>query len=83
MLEGAGFKVIVIGVQNINNNKQLLVQKRLKEPYFGYKGFISGKIRYGEKIFETAKRELKEEAGLDCEEFHLKKKLFLPNDYKL
>jgi 8-oxo-dGTP pyrophosphatase MutT (NUDIX family) len=39
------------------------MQKRLKEPYFGFYGFITGKVKLGKKIFETAKREFKEETG--------------------
>ncbi len=57
--------VIVVATRFINGERYLLVQKRTKEPYFGYYGFITGKIRYGEKVSETARRELKEESGLD------------------
>ncbi len=57
--------VIIIATKNIKGKKHLLVQERTKEPYFGYYGFITGKIRFGEKVSETAKRELKEEAGLE------------------
>ncbi len=41
-----------------------LFQERLKQPYFGYWGFPSGKVRWGESIIETAERELLEETGL-------------------
>lgn len=47
----------------VKNNKYL-VQKRLKQPYFGFHGFITGKIRWGETIPEAALRELVEESGL-------------------
>ncbi len=65
--------VMIVAIKDNGENKQYLVQERTKEPYYGYKGFITGKIRYGEKVIETAKRELKEEAGLDCEELHIKR----------
>jgi len=44
----------------------LLIQKRLKEPYYGYLGFLTGKVRFGETIIQTAERELKEESGLSA-----------------
>ena len=45
-------------------NGKYLVQQRLKEPYYGYHGFVTGKIKWGEAVYEAASRELKEEAGL-------------------
>lgn len=65
--------VMVVPIKYEEDKKYLLVQERTKEPYFGYRGFITGKIRYGEKVLETAKRELEEETGLTCEEMHLKR----------
>jgi 8-oxo-dGTP pyrophosphatase MutT (NUDIX family) len=65
--------VMIVPVKLKDDKKYLLVQERTKEPYFGYRGFITGKIRYGEKVLETAKRELKEETGLTCEDIHLKR----------
>lgn len=47
-----------------NGEKKYLVQQRLKQPYFGFHGVVSGKIRWGESIKDTAKRELFEETGL-------------------
>lgn len=46
------------------NGDKLLVQRRLKEPFYGYFGFVSGKINYGFNIEECAKRDLTEETGL-------------------
>ncbi|MBP8978952.1 NUDIX domain-containing protein [Candidatus Dojkabacteria bacterium] len=65
--------VIVIATKRENGVKKLLIQERTKEPYFGCKGFITGKIRYGEKVLETAKRELREETGLEVEDIHIKR----------
>ncbi len=48
-----------------------LVHKRLKEPFYGWYGSHSGKIRWGETPLECARRELMEETGLQGE-FHLK-----------
>lgn len=48
-------------------SKQLLFQQRTKNPYYGYWGFPTGKMRWGETILETAARELMEETGLAAE----------------
>jgi len=41
-----------------------LIQQRLKEPYYGYHGFLGGKITIGETVQEAAIREFREETGL-------------------
>ncbi len=51
-------------ILGIKQGRKWLFQERLKHPYYGFYGFPSGKIRWGEKILETAARELKEETGL-------------------
>lgn len=53
---------VILVIQN--GLGQLLVQERLKHPYFGFWGFPGGKIRWGETIIEAASRELMEEAGI-------------------
>ena len=60
--------VILVVERELDGAKQYVFQKRLKHPYYGYLGLISGKVRWGELIIETAKRELLEETGLiaDC-----------------
>lgn len=52
-------------VRTIGGNKQYLIYTRLKQPFYGCQGFMSGKVAYGEKVLEAAKRELKEETGLE------------------
>jgi 8-oxo-dGTP pyrophosphatase MutT (NUDIX family) len=59
--------VLIIPHKLVDGVDYYLVQKRQKEPYFGYMGFMSGKMRYGEKVFETAARELMEEMGLEAQ----------------
>lgn len=59
---------VLICCEKLYKQKRIfLMQQRLKQPYFGYWGFISGKIRWGESIFETSKRELLEETGLKAD----------------
>jgi len=43
---------------------RLLRQERLKQPFFGFWGFATGKVRWGETMLEAAARELEEETGL-------------------
>lgn len=50
--------------------EKYLIQKRLKQPYFGYLGFLTGKVTYGETILETADREAQEEAGISAKFEH-------------
>jgi len=56
--------VAVTAKKIINGKLHLLIQQRLKEPLYGYYGFINGKVKFGEFAEETAKRELLEETGL-------------------
>lgn len=56
--------VAVTAKKRINGKIHILIQQRLKEPFFCYFGFVNGKIRYGDTSEETAVRELKEETGL-------------------
>ena len=56
--------VVIMCMRNGKNMLEYLVQKRLKQPYYGFWGSITGKVKWGETIFEAATRELKEETGL-------------------
>ncbi len=59
--------VILTIERSFRGGKQFLFQQRLKNPYFGFWGLPSGKIRWGETILETAQRESTEETGLTCD----------------
>jgi 8-oxo-dGTP pyrophosphatase MutT (NUDIX family) len=50
-------------VRNPETDKYI-IQQRLKNPYYGFITFYSGKITWGESIYETAVRETMEETGL-------------------
>ncbi len=56
--------VVVCGVRKLGKKKQYLVQQRLKQPYYGFYGFVTGKIKWGEMVIETASREFFEETRL-------------------
>lgn len=50
--------------KNHNGEVENLVCKRLKQPYLGKVGRLTGKVRFGESIIDAGKRELYEETGL-------------------
>ena len=54
--------VVDIGIED--GKGKWLFQERRKQPYSGYWGFPTGKIRWGEAMLEAAVRELMEETGL-------------------
>jgi 8-oxo-dGTP pyrophosphatase MutT (NUDIX family) len=56
--------VLIVVTRDGQNGKEYLIQQRRKQPSFGYWGFITGKIRWGETILEGATRELMEETDL-------------------
>lgn len=51
----------------LHDSEKVLVQERLKHPYFGFWGYPGGKIRWGETILNAACRELMEETNLTAE----------------
>ncbi len=53
--------------RQVNGQAEYLFQERLKNPYYGYWGWPSGKMRWGESIIDTAARELREETGLTAD----------------
>lgn len=59
--------VIVACERGAGKSKEYLIQQRLKEPFYGYHGFMTGKVKWGETVEETAKRELEEETGLEAD----------------
>jgi len=59
-------KVAVL-LRVIREDGRMVCQQRLKQPYYGYWGRPTGKIRWGETIIECAARELMEETGLTAD----------------
>jgi ADP-ribose pyrophosphatase YjhB (NUDIX family) len=59
---------VILALERMSEGRQqYLFQQRLKQPYYGFWGLPTGKIRWGETILETASRELKEETNLEAE----------------
>ncbi len=65
-IEQQGKRCVLVRITKFtkDNQKEYLLNKRLKQPFFGYYGFHTGKVRQGEAIMDAAKRELLEETGL-------------------
>ncbi|HSX39884.1 MAG TPA: NUDIX domain-containing protein [Candidatus Saccharimonadales bacterium] len=58
---------IFCAVRNASSEKEYLIYKRLKNPFYGCLGFPTEKPKWGETLEGAAKRGLKEEANLDGE----------------
>lgn len=57
--------VIINGVRlNSEGHIEFLLNRRLRQPYFGKVGRVSGKVHFGESLKDAAQRELLEETGL-------------------
>lgn len=72
--------VVTLLEREHNGQREFITQQRLKQPYYGFWGRIGGKVRWGESFEEAAKRELKEETGLDADFTY--KMVFHKRDYK-
>jgi 8-oxo-dGTP pyrophosphatase MutT (NUDIX family) len=59
--------VLLAVERTVDGQRQLLFQERLKNPYYGYWGFPTGKVRWGETLVQGAARELMEETGLEAD----------------
>lgn len=59
---------VLLGIErNRKNQTEVLLQERLKNPWYGFWGIPSGKVRWGETLEEAALRELWEETQLSAQ----------------
>lgn len=56
--------VLLVAIRKTNGKKEYLLQQRLKQPYFSFHGFITGKVKWGEELHIAAQREFLEETGM-------------------
>lgn len=61
------FSVLPYVVKDTLGKRELLLQKRLRHPYFGDIHSISGKVHIGESVEAAARRKLEEETRLICD----------------
>jgi len=62
--------VFVIPFRKRKKGIEYAIHTRRKEPYYGYSGFITGKVRFGETITQAASREMMEELGISGDLSH-------------
>ncbi len=67
IMKQAKISAWVCPTQGEGADKQYLIYTRLKQPFYGAQGFMSGKVQYGEFASEAAEREMMEETGLKGE----------------
>lgn len=58
---------ITLERKGANGEREFLFQQRKKNPYYDFWGRVGGKMRWGESVIEAARRELKEETGLEAD----------------
>lgn len=58
---------LLVPIREQKGRREYLLQQRLKQPFYDFVGFMTGKIRWGETILEGAARELEEETGLKAD----------------
>lgn len=59
--------------KNKKGKVEHLLMKRLRQPYYGKVGHLTGKVKFGETLAEAANRELYEETGLRAKNFLLER----------
>jgi len=56
--------ILIMATRGAGDSVEVLLQQRLKQPFYGYWCRAGGKIRWGETVVQAAERELFEEMGL-------------------
>lgn len=66
--------IIIRGTRkNLKGEVEQLFNRRLRHPYYGKVGRITGKVLFGETLRQAAERELYEETGLKAKNYILEK----------
>lgn len=67
----AKISVVVAPIRSFEGSNEFLIYTRLKHPFYGCQGFMSGKVNFGEQVTEAAKREFKEETNLETDNLEI------------
>lgn len=63
--------LVVVRYNEEKKEEEYLVNKRLRQPYYGKVGLLTGKVRFGESLTQAVRRELYEESGLHAKSVKL------------
>jgi ADP-ribose pyrophosphatase YjhB (NUDIX family) len=63
--------IIIRGIRKKDGRIEHLLDKRLRQPYYGKVGRLTGKVKFGETLKEAVSRELFEETGLKAKYIEL------------
>ncbi|CAH2717101.1 8-oxo-dGTP diphosphatase [Neobacillus rhizosphaerae] len=66
----------------VENNDQLLLQKRVKKPFKGLWNAPGGKVEAYESPIEACKREIQEETGLEIDNVSFRGIITVTNEYQ-
>lgn len=58
--------VVIVVSRQTGGARQFLLHQRARHPFYGFWGFLSGPIRWGELPEEAAQRELMKQSGLEA-----------------
>lgn len=65
--------IVIVKRKNANGKVENLLTKRLRQPYLGKVGHLTGKVKFGETLKQAAERELFEETGLKAKTYILER----------
>ena len=55
--------VLIVAERTVDGISQYLLQRRLRQPYYGFWGLLSGPVGWGESLEAAAQRELLKQTG--------------------
>ena len=56
--------VVIVASKDFDGTKKYLCQKRLRNPFYGFWGCLSGPVQWGESLEAAARREFEKQTGM-------------------